>query len=100
MWYRKLFLICIFSICLVGCGKEDKSIGLIETSQDDTIKIGITFDTFVVERWQRDRDIFVTTSKDLGADVIVQNSNGDPEKQAAQIEYFIEKGMEDRKSVV
>ena len=33
---------------------------------------GVTFDSFVIERWERDRDIFVSTAKDLGAEVNVQ----------------------------
>ena len=52
------------------------------------------FDSFVIERWQRDRDVFVSTAKELGAEVNVQNANGDPAKQKEQIEYFIKKGMD------
>ena len=50
----------------------------------------MTFDTFVVERWQRDRDVFVSTAKELGAEVIVQTAHGDVHKQISQIDYFIE----------
>ena len=44
--------------------------------------------------WQRDRDIFVSTAKELGAEVNVQNANGDLEQQKKQINYFIDKGMD------
>lgn len=54
------------------------------------IRIGITFDTFVLERWTRDRDIFVDTARKMGASVDVQTANGDVEKQKAQIRKFIE----------
>ncbi|MBO7362332.1 MAG: substrate-binding domain-containing protein, partial [Lachnospiraceae bacterium] len=54
----------------------------------------MSFDSFVIERWQRDRDVFVSTAKELGATVNVQNANGDIEKQKEQIEYFINKGVD------
>lgn len=54
----------------------------------------MSFDSFVIERWQRDRDIFVSTAKELGAEVNVQNANGDLEQQKKQINYFIDKGMD------
>ena len=57
-------------------------------------RIGLSFDTFVLERWQRDRDAFVARAAELGADVNVQNANGDVEEQIAQIEYLIEKKMD------
>lgn len=61
---------------------------------NDKIQIGMSFDSFVIERWQRDRDIFVSTAKELGAEVNVQNANGDLEQQKKQINYFIDKGMD------
>lgn len=61
---------------------------------DDKIQIGMIFDTFVVERWQRDRDVFVSTAMDLGAEVNVQNANGDVDEQIALMEYFIKKKVD------
>ncbi len=58
------------------------------------VQIGMTFDTFVMERWQRDRDIFVSTARSLGAEVNVQNAGGDVEEQLEQIDYFISKGVD------
>ncbi|MDO4521967.1 MAG: substrate-binding domain-containing protein [Eubacteriales bacterium] len=54
----------------------------------------MSFDTFVLERWIRDRDVFVSTAADLGAEVNVQNANGDVDEQVAQIEYLIDKGVD------
>jgi len=65
-----------------------------ETVKDDKIQIGMSFDSFVIERWQRDRDVFVSTAKELGAEVNVQNANGNIEEQKKHIDYFIEKGMD------
>lgn len=81
-------------ICLLsGCEKQPKT-EEIEKEQEDKIQIGFSFDSFLIERWERDRDIFVTTAKELGAEVNVQNANGDVNQQIAQIEYLIDKKMD------
>lgn len=85
-----LFVICMF--CMLGCGKEEDQ--SVSKTQEDMIQIGMSFDTFVVERWQRDRDVFVFTARELGADVNVQNANGDIKRQVEQVEYFIDSGMD------
>ena len=56
--------------------------------------IGMSFDSFLIERWQRDRDIFVSTASELGAEVNVQIANGSTSEQISQIEYFISKGVD------
>lgn len=89
-----LILVSLFCVCICGC-----SSGKIENAgnakkSDDKIQIGMCFDSFVIERWQRDRDVFVSTAKELGAEVNVQNANGDVNQQRSQIEYFIKKDMD------
>ena len=64
------------------------------TKQEDRIQIGVTFESYVIERWQRDRDVFVSTANELGADVNVQTASGSLEEQIGKIEYFIDNGME------
>lgn len=54
----------------------------------------MSFDTFVLERWLRDRDVFVSTAAELGAEVNVQNANGDAKEQASQVEYLISKDID------
>jgi D-xylose transport system substrate-binding protein len=87
-------LIAAFLLFLTGCdapaGTQDETGG----DGNDVIEIGMSFDSFVIERWQRDRDVFVSTAKELGATVNVQNAYGDVEKQKEQIEYFIAKGVD------
>ncbi|MCR5670414.1 MAG: substrate-binding domain-containing protein [Butyrivibrio sp.] len=79
---------------LTGCGGDGADSSKKDKEDDDKIRIGVCFDSFVIERWQRDRDVFVSTAKELGAEVNVQNANGDPEQQKEQIEYFIKSGMD------
>ena len=62
--------------------------------KDDGIRIGITFDTFALERWTRDRDVFMDTARKMGATVDVQTANGDVEKQKEQVRKFTEENMD------
>ena len=91
---RKVSVMPVFlsvALLLGGCGAEQKE----EVSQaEKKIKIGMIFDTFVVERWQRDRDVFVATAQDLGAEVDTQNANGSVEKQEQLMRYFIDEQMD------
>ncbi len=93
----KLFFCIIMTVILIGllsgCKKQPE-IEKAEITQEDIIQIGFCFDSFLIERWERDRDIFVTTAKELGAEVNVQNANGDVNQQIAQIEYLIDKKMD------
>ena len=85
-----LLLTIIFS----GCASTARESVGSSKAGDDKVQIGMCFDSFVIERWQRDRDVFVSTAKELGAEVNVQNANGDADKQKEQIDYFIKKGMD------
>lgn len=84
----------MMTLLLGACGNMETGKNQGEVTEDHKIQIGMSFDSFVIERWQRDRDIFVSTAKELGAEVNVQNANGDLEQQKKQINYFIEKGMD------
>lgn len=90
-------LLCI-GIFFCGCGKDmeeaEEISGSTETENKDAVKIGFSFDSFVIERWIRDRDAFVPTAKELGAEVNVQNANGSVKEQISQIEYLIEKDVD------
>lgn len=87
------FILCLL-LFLTACGNADQKSRPVQTQEAKKIQIGMSFDSFVIERWQRDRDVFVSTAKELGAEVNVQNANGDLEEQKKQIDYFIEKGMD------
>lgn len=87
--------ICLaLAVILSSCGNIDAGRDEINTQEEEKIQIGMSFDSFVIERWQRDRDVFVSTAKELGAEVNVQNANGDPEEQRKQIDYLVKKGMD------
>lgn len=89
-------LILVIAILLVsvmtGCSYNSapKKVADKKTS----INIGLCFDSFVIERWLRERDTFVTAAKELGAKVNVQNANGDVKEQISQIDYLISQNVD------
>ena len=95
---RLLVLLLLSAVLFSGCTAREGGTGQIEEvsseAGEDRIQIGICFDSFVIERWLRDRDVFVATAQSLGAEVNVQNANGDVDEQISQIEYLIDKGVD------
>lgn len=89
-----VLLICLTLIPGLTACKDEKEQTKEANVSEDKIRIGLSFDSFVIERWQRDRDVFVFTAEELGAEVNIQNANGDVEKQISQLEYFIDKKMD------
>ena len=57
-----LMCIVLTATLLISCDTKDKYEGKEENEEEKQLKIGITFDTFVLERWTRDRDVFVSTA--------------------------------------
>ncbi|MFH1017674.1 MAG: D-xylose ABC transporter substrate-binding protein [Pseudomonadota bacterium] len=58
------------------------------------IRIGLSMDTLKEERWQRDRELFVKRASELGADVLVQASNGNDALQNSQAENLLTQGID------
>ncbi len=88
-----LFMMLCLLAGVTACGSAERE-KQVKEQEEKKIQIGMSFDSFVIERWQRDRDVFVSVGKELGAEVNVQNANGDVEEQKKQIDYFIQKGMD------
>lgn len=90
-----LIWVLVFCGCAGTAGEaETKTAGKEEGSREDKIQIGLTVDSFVIERWIRDRDAFVATARELGAEVNVQEAGGSSDEQRSQIEYLIQKDMD------
>ena len=58
------------------------------------LTIGMSIDDLRLERWQKDRDIFVKKAENLGAKVFVQSANGDASAQISQIENMINRNVD------
>lgn len=57
-------------------------------------KIGFSIDDLRLERWARDRDYFVAAAQKLGAKVYVQSADASEQRQIAQIENLISRGVD------
>ncbi len=88
--FRAGLCVLLMAGLLAGCSSGEGTHSIAEKQRDKELKIGFSFDTFVLERWTRDRDIFVSTAQKLGASVDIQNANGDISKQREQVRRFIE----------
>ena len=89
-----LFIILLVLTFASGCGSTGQVPEKAEQKEEDKLQIGLSFDSFVIERWLRDRDMFVSTAQSFGAEVNVQVAGGVVEEQISQIEYFIKKKMD------
>lgn len=85
---KVIILVLVAVFVLSGCKKQSY------INDDDTIKIGLVLETMTVERWQRDRDIFVAKAKELGAEVIVKNAYEDAQLQRDIIVDMIADGVD------
>ncbi len=57
-------------------------------------KIGFSIDDLRLERWARDRDYFTAAAEQLGGKVFVQSADGSEQRQIAQIENLISRGVD------
>ena len=57
-------------------------------------KIGFSIDDLRLERWTRDRDYFTQAADKLGAKVYVQSADASEQRQIAQIENLISRGVD------
>lgn len=90
----RIFLTALAAaLLLAGCSIK-RPAEQAPAKEEERMQIGLSFDSFVIERWTRDRDMFVSTAQSLGADVNVQVANGDVKEQISQIQYFIDKKMD------
>ncbi len=102
--FRKYLALLVFMALtlLFGCGTygEGEEAGKAASvrgekeTEEEAIQIGLSVDSFVIERWVRDRDVFVAEARKLGAEVNVQDAGGDSREQISQIEYLIDKDMD------
>ena len=97
MVYKKIIgaILCIaIMIGMTGCNPDTPSNVEKPAQESAGIQIGLSIDSLLIERWSRERDLFVSKAQELGADVNVQNANGVVEEQIKQIRYFIDKKMD------
>ncbi len=89
----------LLSLAMTACSEtEDKQESNSAVVDGNKIQIGMCFDSFVIERWTKDRDIFMSVAKELGAEVNFQSANGVLEEQIRQIDYKKKKNVLNQKA--
>ncbi len=78
-------LLAFTSSCNSGKRAHDKN---------GPIRIGFSMDSVQLERWQRDRDLFLQRAKELGAEVLVQSADGNDSAQVRQAENLLTQGVD------
>jgi len=90
-----LALMGLMSVFLLsGCGKPSTTTAPAESSGDDKLRIGLSFDSLLIERWQKDRDIFVAEAEKMGAECVFLSADGDAKKQNEQCEVLLGQGID------
>jgi D-xylose transport system substrate-binding protein len=56
--------------------------------------IGFSMDSLVVERWQRDIDVFSRSARELGAELILRVADQDPAVQENQVRELMDRGID------
>lgn len=88
---------------LTGCGAvttgdkaagDQKEAAAPAKKKHDKPLIGFSMDTLKEERWQKDKDMFESKLKELGADVKTLAANGDDAAQLSQAEQLISEGVD------
>ena len=84
-----VFLVAVLFVFVTGCTFTPTF-----KNEDDSVIIGFITESMTVERWQRDRDIFVAKAEALGAQVIVKNAYEDSDLQVQFCMDMIEQGAD------
>lgn len=98
-WLSMAFVLVML---VAACGQDTQSKNTSNGNQESAnnvkgeqkIKIGLSIDDLRLERWQHDRDIFISEAETLGAEVIVQSANGDDAKQLSQVENMLSQNVD------
>lgn len=66
---------------------------LLQAQDDNKLKIGFSIEAMKGERWQTDLDAFEVRAKQLAAEVISSDANGDDDVQFQQVKDMIKAGI-------
>jgi D-xylose transport system substrate-binding protein len=84
-----LGLLCLAALAALGCQPPRHKL-----APGKTPLIGFSMDSLVVERWQRDLDVFTRAAHDLGAEVLVEVADQDPIVQDKQVRELAARGID------
>src|ERR1700754_4001617 len=82
------------SLCALGVVVVSAALTPQAHASKDKPVIGFSIDDLRLERWAKDRDYFVAAAGQMGAKVYVQSADASEQKQIAQIENLISRGVD------
>lgn len=89
-----LFLVVVVTLSVSSCLQRGGASKGPDAKRKLTIGFSIATDTFVIERWNKDLQIFSGAARELGANVIVQLSAGGAKEQIAQIDFMLKQKID------
>lgn len=93
-WMKYLYTVIVAAVMLFAFTANGQDTSKEKKKENEEIIIGLSIDDLRLERWQKDRDLFVAQAKKLGAKVIVQSANGEDAKQMSQTENLLSQGVD------
>ncbi|SDO03489.1 D-xylose ABC transporter substrate-binding protein [Alkalicoccus daliensis] len=82
-------------VALTACGQDlENNNEASGENGEEGLTIGLAVADLTLERWQNDRDIFVETAEEHGAEVLVQSADGDEAEQSSQVENMLTQGID------
>ena len=88
------FLCLLILIPATSCNNSGAGAGSGSGTKTGALRIGFSMDSLQLERWQRDRDLFVERAKELGAETLVQSADGNDAVQVRQAENLLTQGVD------
>jgi D-xylose transport system substrate-binding protein len=88
---RPILVACLLSgllLTTLSCKRAQRK------PSEGPVRIGISFDSLQLERWQHDRDQFVKRANELGAEVFIQSADGNDAAQVRQAENLLTQGVD------
>jgi D-xylose transport system substrate-binding protein len=87
--FRRTFLGAAIAVLATAC-----SVSAQFSPTLHPVRIGYSIDSLKIERWQTDLDAFQKRAKQLGADVQVEDADGDDNAQFVQAQKLIKSGIQ------
>jgi len=91
---KKAILVAVAIVSFAACGRSDSQVERDGDGAHDSIRIGFSMDSFVVERWQRDRDAFLDEARINGVEVILRTANERLDVQREQLLELAQFGID------
>ncbi|MEK7251607.1 MAG: substrate-binding domain-containing protein, partial [Bacteroidota bacterium] len=79
------------SVVLASCGKNQSK---DSKEVNRKLKIGLLMETYDLDRWQRDAQLFTAKANSMGAEVLRAVADGDQDRQNKQADAFLTQGVD------